>query len=182
MDLFPTLSELIGAPVPTGRIYDGVSLTSLFSGKAIARSAEVPFYYYNCENLQGVRVGDWKLHLPRTMRQIPWWARRKQKPMDTPQLYNLARDVAEKQDVAAEHPERVTEMLALADETRLKLGEFGVRGSQQRPTGTLFPEVPILSNQAQDWDGLSDAEKGRAKTEFKAAHSAKRNSKRKKPE
>ena len=170
MDLFPTLSDLIGAAVPTDRVYDGVSLTPLFSGKAITRSAEEPFYYYNCENLQAVRVGDWKLHLPRTMRQIPWWAQKKQKSITTPKLYNLAADVGEKKDVAAEHPKRVSEMLALADKTRLKLGEFGVRGSQQRPTGTLFPEVPILSNQKQDWDSLSDAEKGRAKTEFKKAN------------
>ena len=172
MDLFPTLSELIGTPLPADRMYDGVSLTPLFSGKAIARSAEEPFYYYNCENLQAVRVGDWKLHLPRTKEQIPWWGRNKQKPIITPQLYNLATDSGEKKDVAAEYPERVSEMTALADETRRKLGEFGVRGSQQRPTGTLFPEIPILSNQAQDWDVLSDAEKGRAKTEFKETNSA----------
>ena len=37
MDLFPTLSELIGAPMPEDRIYDGVSLTPLFEGKPIAR-------------------------------------------------------------------------------------------------------------------------------------------------
>jgi hypothetical protein len=58
-------------------------------------------------------------------------------------------------------------MMKLADETRLKLGEFKERGSEQRATGTLFPEVPILSNEKQDWVKLSDEEKGRAKTEFK---------------
>lgn len=167
MDLFPTLSEMIGATIPADRIYDGVSLAPFFSGKTIPRSPEEPFYYYNCENLQAVRVGDWKLHLSRTMKQIPWWAQKKQKPIQTPQLYNLAADVGEKKDVAAEHPEKVSEMTALAEKTRLELGEFGVRGSRQRPTGTLFPEVPILSNQKQDWDSLSDTEKGRAKTEFK---------------
>lgn len=63
--------------------------------------------------------------------------------------------------------QRRTLMMALADVTRLKLGEFGERGSEQRPTGTLFPEVPILSNHLQDWNSLSDEKKGRAKTEFK---------------
>jgi len=38
MDLFPTLCELIGAPLSADRIYDGVSLIPLFSGQAIARS------------------------------------------------------------------------------------------------------------------------------------------------
>ena len=167
MDLFPTLSELIGAPMPDDRIYDGVTLTPLFSGKEITRSEEKPFYYYNCENLQAVRVGDWKLHLPRTKEQIPFWAKSKQKPLESSQLYHLKSDVGEKKDVAAEHPERVAEMMELAEKTRLKLGECGERGSEQRPTGTLFPEVPILSNEAQDWARLSDEKKGRGKSEFK---------------
>lgn len=172
MDLFPTLSELIDEPLPSDRIYDGVSITSLFTGGEITRAEEAPFYYYNCENLQAVRVGKWKLHVPRAKNQIPWWAQKKQKPIQTPQLYNLSKDVGEKMDVAAQHPERVSQMMALADATRLTLGEFMQRGSEQRPTGTLFPEVPILSNQNQDWVMLSDEEKGRAKTEFKGAHAS----------
>ncbi|MEI6891442.1 MAG: sulfatase [Pontiella sp.] len=174
MDLFPTLSELMGAPLPDDRIYDGVSLTPLFTGGAIVRSSEEPFYYYNCENLQAVRVGDWKLHLPRTKQQLPFWAVKKQKPIQTPELYNLAMDVGERQDVASQHPERVSQMMALAEATRLKLGEFGMRGSEQRPTGTLFPEVPILSNEKQDWAPLSDEEKGRGKSEFKGTRNSKR--------
>ncbi|MFC7338756.1 sulfatase [Haloferula chungangensis] len=169
MDLFPTLSELISEPLPKNRIYDGVSLTPLFNGGEIARSEDEPFYYYNCENLQCVRVGDWKLHLPRETRQIPWWAQKKQKPLEKPQLYNLETDAAEQQNLAAQHPERVKEMMALAEATREKLGEFMQRGSEQRPTGTLFPEVPILSNEQQDWVKLSDEEKGRGKSEFKPA-------------
>ncbi len=168
MDVFPTLSELIGVPLPTDRVYDGVSLTPLFTGNPIGRSKDEPFFYYNCENLQAVRVGDWKLHLPRTQQQIPFWARKRQKPIETARLYNLVTDVVEQTDVAAEHPERVSQLMALAEATRSKLGEFGRRGSEQRPTGTLFPEIPILSNQAQDWDCLTDFQKGRGKSEFKS--------------
>ncbi len=166
MDLFPTLSELIGEPMPEDRVFDGVSLLPLFEGKAIARADDEPFFYYNCENLQCVRVGDWKLHLPRRMEQLPFWAMKKQKEIESPRLYNLATDAAEQYDVAAQHPERVAELMALADATRLKLGEYGRRGSEQRATGTLFPEVPIVTNHRTGWDKLSDEEKGRAKTEF----------------
>ncbi|MDG2167308.1 MAG: sulfatase [Opitutales bacterium] len=166
MDLFPTLSELIGAPMPTDRVFDGVSLMPLFEGKPIARSSDEPFYYYNCENLQCVRVGDWKLHLPRTTEQLPFWSMRKQEEISKPRLYNLACDAGELNNIAALHPERVSQMMALAKATRLKLGEYGQRGSEQRPTGTLFPEVPIVSNHSKDWDTLSDQEKGRAKTRF----------------
>ncbi len=180
MDLFPTLSELIGAPMPTDRIYDGVSLTPLFSGGSITRSAEEPFYYYNCENLQCVRVGDWKLHVPRTKAQLPFWSMRKQKEITTPELYNLSEDVGEARNVAARHPERVSEMMAVAEAARLKLGEFGARGAEQRPTGSLFPEVPIVGNHVLYWNKLSDAKKGRAKTEFKNAHGEKKSQRRKK--
>ncbi|MEP4077344.1 sulfatase [Haloferula sp.] len=174
MDLFPTLSELIREPLPKERIFDGVSLTPLFEGGKITRSKDEPFYYYNCENLQCVRVGDWKLHLPREAKQFPFWSMKKQKPIQSPRLYNLASDPAEAKDVAAEHPERVSEMMALAEQTRPKLGEYLQRGSEQRPTGTLFPEVPIVSNHLTDWPKLSDEEKGRAKTEFKGAKPTKR--------
>lgn len=167
MDLFPTLCELMEEPLPSDRKYDGLSLTPLFAGGKISRQKEEPFFYYNCENLQAVRVGDWKLHLPRTMEQIPFWAQKKQKPISSPRLFNLAQEVKEKEDVAAENPERVAELIKLAEGTRLNLGEFGKRGSEQRATGTLFPEVPILTNQKQDWDSLPDKEKGRGKTEFK---------------
>ncbi|MEC5127011.1 sulfatase [Verrucomicrobiales bacterium BCK34] len=180
MDLFPTLSELIGAPMPQDRTYDGVSLVPLFSGQPISRSREKPFYYYNCENLQAVRVGDWKLHLPRTAEQIPWWGRKLQKPITIPQLYNIEAEAGETVDLAAEHPEQVSEIMALAVEVRKRLGEFGQRGSEQRPTGTLFPEVPVLSNEVQDWVPLSDAEKGRGKTEFKGARSTNKKRKTKK--
>ncbi|MGJ8655202.1 MAG: sulfatase family protein [Akkermansiaceae bacterium] len=179
MDLFPTLSELAGAPMPTDLVYDGMSITPLFQGKPIARNQNEPFYYYNCENLQAIRIGDYKIHLPRTMEQIPWWAQKKQTAITTPQLYNLTEDIAEKNDIAAQHPERVKEMLEMAEQVRKKLGEFKSRGSEQRPTGTLFPEVPILTNQNQDWVKLSDKEKGRAKSEFKPATKKKKNTKKK---
>ncbi|MGJ8639216.1 MAG: sulfatase family protein [Opitutaceae bacterium] len=176
MDLFPTLSELIGESLPSDRIYDGVSLMPLFEGGELARSPDEPFFYYNCENLQCVRVGDWKLHLARTQEQMPWWstAAGKAKPIATPKLYNLKTDVAEANDVAAQYPERVSEMIALVEEARSKLGEYMERGSEQRPTGTLFPEVPILSNHATEWTKLSAAEKGRAATEFTGGHQVKK--------
>ena len=91
---------------------------------------------------------------------------KKQEEISRPRLYHLARDPEEQKDIAAQHPARVSKMMSLAQATRLKLGEYGQRGSEQRPTGTLFPEVPIVSNHLTDWDILSDQEKGRAKSEF----------------
>jgi arylsulfatase A-like enzyme len=94
---------------------------------------------------------------------------------------NMGHNAAESEDVAGGNPERVKEMMALAEKTRLKLGEFMERGSEQRPTGTLFPEVPILSNQNQDWVKLSDAEKDRGKTQFRPTRTAGKNPKHRNP-
>ena len=181
MDLFPTVSEIIGAPMPDDRKYDGVSLVPLFAGDGpIERSADTPFFYYNCENLQAVRVGDWKLHLPRSPDQIPFWqTNRGIAKLDQPLLYHLADDPAESKDVAAEHPEVVSLILKIAEETRPLLGEYLQRGSEQRATGSLFPEVPVVSHN-RDWEKLPLAERGRGASEFKAGKPEKKRAPRKK--
>jgi arylsulfatase A-like enzyme len=167
MDLFPTLSEIIEEPILDHIKYDGISLTPLFDGRPLARENDEPFYYYNCENLQAVRVDDWKLHLPRTEEQLPFWEHGRN-PVTKPLLYNLAEDEGESSDLSKAHPEIVTQLTRLAEKARIQLGDYGQRGTEQRPTGSLFPEVPVIGNDRLHWDKLSDAEKGRAKTEFKA--------------
>ncbi len=156
MDLFPTLCEIIGADLPTDRVYDGVSLLPLLEGKTLKRTANDPFYYYNCENLQAIRRGPWKLHLPRSQEQLPFWDKNKAfAKLQNPVLYNLYTDEAETMDVAADNPEVVREMTKLADSVREDLGEFMQRGKSQRPTGSLFPNSPVISHE-KDW-GIIDA-------------------------
>ncbi len=180
MDLFPTMSELVGGTMATGRVYDGTSLVPLLSNQAIARAADAPFYYYNGDNLQCVRKGDWKLHVPRTVYQLPWWDQI-QPPPSTYKLYDLSVDPGETTDVAAANPAIVAELTALADAIRLELGDADptsgslVMGSGQRGTGTIFPEVPTILNldsdyaYVPDWNSLTDAQKGRGKTLFHAS-------------
>ena len=164
MDLFPTLSEIIGASLPAERVYDGVSLMPLFSGKPLTRSADEPFYYYNCENLQAVRRGPWKLHLPREQKQLPHWDKNKVfNNADAPVLYNLDTDRSEEMDVAGEYPEVVGELLKLAENARGKLGEYMARGTEQRATGSVIADAPIIGNE-KDW-GTVDPATAKAITE-----------------
>lgn len=172
MDLFPTLSEIIDAPTPNDRVYDGVSLTPLFNGKTLARPDDQPFYYYNCENLQAVRRGDWKLHLPRTAEQIPFWDKTRKAALGgfrQPVLYNLREDLGESQDVADKHPEVVSRLTTVAEKARVELGEYMSRGSGQRPTGSVVPGVAIISN-GKDWGQASAADVARLEKERKARH------------
>jgi arylsulfatase A-like enzyme len=157
MDLFPTLSEIIGADLPTDRVYDGESLLPLFEGKTLKRTANDPFYYYNCENLQAVRRGDWKLHLPRSKEQLPFWDKNKAfANLQKTVLYNLRTDESESTNVAADNPEVVRQMTELAESVRQNLGEFMQRGRSQRPTGSLFPDGPVISHE-KDWSTVDPA-------------------------
>ncbi len=65
-----------------------------------------------------------------------WWAAKKQKQffnLERPTLFNLGKYVGEKKDVANDHPEVVTELLAMAEGAREELGDFNRHGSDQRP-------------------------------------------------
>jgi len=157
MDVFPTLSEIIEVPVPQDRTYDGVSLMPLLVGKPLARHSTQPFFYYNCENLQAVRMSDWKLHLPRELKQLPFWDKNKAfVGIKHPVLYNLRTDREETSDLASANPEIVQEMLELADSMRKELGEYMQRGSGQRRTGSVVPGAPIISHE-KDWGMVAPA-------------------------
>ena len=157
MDLFPTVSGIIGAAMPPDRIYDGESLLPLFEGKPLARRADQPFYFYNGENLQAVRHGDWKLHLPRSREQLPFWDRNLEfTKLSGPVLYNLRDDPAERTDVAGAHPELVRTLLESAAGARTELGEYMRRGSGQRATGSVVPGAPVISHE-KDWDQVKPA-------------------------
>lgn len=94
MDLLPTFAGLAGADLPDARI-DGFDLGETFTGDADSPRSEMLFYTANGD-LDGIRQGDWKLLL-----------KGKRKQEEEPKLFNLAKDLGETTNLAAEHPERV---------------------------------------------------------------------------
>jgi arylsulfatase len=94
-DLLPTFCQIAGAEVPKG--VDGVSLLPTLLGKGRQLKHEFLFWDFNgYGGQQAVRMGDWKgvrknLHSGNTKIE----------------LYNLAADIGEKNDVAAKHPDIV---------------------------------------------------------------------------
>lgn len=62
MDLHATLVRLAGGALPE-RGYDGLDLRPLLLGEPGARGRD-EFWYYSTNELQAVRQGRWKLHLP----------------------------------------------------------------------------------------------------------------------
>jgi len=136
MDILPLVAELAGAPLPSDRTFDGHNIKDLLLGEKQSSKHEF-LYYYNAHTLQAVRKGKWKLHLPRTQEEQPYWGKAAKGhyfyTLDKPFLVNLDEDIAEKTNVAAQHPEVVEMLLSAATEIQKELGGFKSIGSDQRP-------------------------------------------------
>jgi arylsulfatase A-like enzyme len=113
-DVLPTLAELTGAPAPTG--LDGLSmLSALLDTGPIPRHEFLYWEFHEQVFNQAVRTGDWK-----AVRLGPG------RPLE---LYDLARDVGETRNVAAEHPEIVARVEAYLKTARTDSPDFPVRAA-----------------------------------------------------
>ncbi len=70
IDLLPTFARLAGADLPADRPIDGRDIWPLLSGRPGARSPHEALYFYWGRDLQAVRSGRWKLHLPHKYRSL----------------------------------------------------------------------------------------------------------------
>ncbi len=144
MDLLPLFCGLAGVDQPGDRKIDGAEIPPILSGRETA--SPHPFlYYYNGTNLQAVREGEWKLHLPRTPQDQPFWNKRANGgrlfvSLEQNALFNLKEDLGEKENVADQNPEVVERLLAQADAIRAELGEVNVKGSDQRDINLIDPQ------------------------------------------
>jgi arylsulfatase A len=133
IDLFPTVARLAGAALPSHPI-DGLDVWPILAGEPGATNPhDAYFFYYERGQLQAVTSGDgrWKLQLPHayaTLAGKPGGrggkpSKYERKTIDRPELYDLADDVGETRDVAADNPEVVRKLLAAAESARAELGD-----------------------------------------------------------
>ena len=98
-DFYPTLLELAGLPLQPQQHVDGVSLAGLLLGKEDSLDREAVYWHYPHYGNQGgtpgssLRSGRWKY--------IEFYED------NSRHLFDLETDVAEKKDVAAQHPDLV---------------------------------------------------------------------------
>ena len=149
MDWYVSLAKLIDAKLPAAKV-DGVDLTPLLLGKTGAKGREV-FWYYSGDELQAVRQGDWKLHLPHEYLVVAAEPGRGGKPSNYDRLqpesielsgirgiasrhgyrvekiglalYDLRHDPGETNDLAAHRPEIVERLQRVAAAARADLGD-----------------------------------------------------------
>ena len=82
MDFLPTFAALSGGLLSANKI-DGHDITPLLTGTKGAASPYEVFYYYRRRQLQAVRWGDWKWHLP-LANTFPNWTSANQKGRGRP--------------------------------------------------------------------------------------------------
>jgi len=110
VDFLPTFGTLAGYQSPMDRILDGVNQTELLMGKTETGARNV--YHYFCQNeLQAVRKGPWKLHLP--SHKI-FYGYVKDRGSGELELYNLQDDISETKNLAKERPEVTEDLLKLS--------------------------------------------------------------------
>jgi len=135
LDFLPTFACLAGAQTPTDRMIDGHDIRPLLYGEPDAKSPYEAFYYYCKGQLQAVRSGKWKLHLPLEAKMQDYRGKMVESPAI---LHDLEDDIGETTNVAEDHPEVVQRLMALAEKARADLGDLDRMGKGQRPAG-MFP-------------------------------------------
>lgn len=143
MDVLPTVAKLAGAKLSDVE-RDGADVSSLLLGEGKGEVRPWFFFYWPGE-LQAVRSGNWKLHVPHAHRHQGGPPGRVGKPAGEVtsrielSLYDLSRDPGETVNVAAERPDVVKRMLRMIDIGRRELGDSltGVKGTSVRPAGKV---------------------------------------------
>tara|TARA_B100001029_G_C14684740_1_gene246548 strand:- start:72 stop:521 length:450 start_codon:yes stop_codon:yes gene_type:complete len=145
MDFLPTFAGLSGGKLSGNKI-DGHDIMPLLAGAKGATSLYEAFYFYRRRQLQAVRWGDWKWHLP-LKNTFPAWTTPNNKGRGRPgKLVNLERDLAEKIDVAEGNPKVMAKMRKLVAHAEATLGNELRQGKEQRPAMTLKNSKPMVKD------------------------------------
>lgn len=145
IDILPTIAEITGTKLPGHKI-DGLSILPILRGDKDAQPRKTFYYYYHSNNLEAVRMGQWKLVFPHDHRSYenvlpgndgfpgPYSQGRAEYA-----LYNLRRDPGERYDVKEQHPAILEEMEKLAEQARSDIGDelTGRPGKNRRPRGRI---------------------------------------------
>jgi arylsulfatase A-like enzyme len=134
LDMLPTLAALAGARAPADRVIDGHDIRDLIHGVKGAKSPTKAYFYYQRTQLQAVRAGKWKLHIPRSADK-KWGHYSKASDaiaIKAPILVNLEEDIAETTDLAGKHPEVVADLMKYVAYARTNIGDVDRIGKNAR--------------------------------------------------
>lgn len=111
LDLLPTIAAITGADVPKDRTIDGVNLLPVLTKKE--KGARDHFIYYRLQDIYAVRKGDYKAHF---ITETCYTLDNQRTELAEPTLYNINHDPSEKYDHAQDEPEKLQELVDLANQ------------------------------------------------------------------
>lgn len=112
-DVMPTVADLAGIEAPAN--IDGISFLPTLIKKENQKKHEYLYWeFHERGGRKALRKGDWKLVQYNVMKP----------EQTTTELYNLNDDIGEENNVAAEHPEIVSELVELMNSARIESEVF----------------------------------------------------------
>lgn len=106
-DIMPTLAEVAGTKAPEN--IDGLSFLPVLTGQDSQQQHDALYWeFHELRGRQAVRKGDWKLVKYNVL----------DTGKTTTELYNLKTDVAEQNNLAAQHPDIVNELAGIMGKSR----------------------------------------------------------------
>lgn len=145
-DFFPTLLDLVDAKLLPEQHIDGVSLKPILEGKELKLDRPLFWHYPHYGNQGGnpssiIRVNNWKL--------IHYWED------GSEELYDLATDVGEKNDVLQAHPDIAKSMSAklldwlnkVSANLPMKDPEYNLKLANERQRNIIKEKWPALETQ-----------------------------------
>jgi arylsulfatase A-like enzyme len=100
LDVLPTTLAAAGLPAPTDKTLDGMNILPILRGETSAPARNLYWSSGSEEGWWGIRSGDWKLVAQKAKVE----------------LFDLAKDVSEKSDLAKTMPDKLAELTKLHDD------------------------------------------------------------------
>jgi arylsulfatase A-like enzyme len=122
-DFLPTCAELSGATYPEGFKPDGLSLVSFLKG---GPAPQREYFYWELHEgafIQAIRFGNWKAV--------------KNGPNAKIELYDLASDAAEQNDLSEKQPDKVKQAQDLMTKARVDDPNWQIKEQKQAPAKAL---------------------------------------------
>jgi len=146
IDLLPTAVALAGGAVPETPKIDGRDISAVLKGDTNTSPRQAHYYFLNYQ-LQAVRQGPWKLAIA-PQRETMGRGVLPDAKGNAPRLYHLGRDLGEQQNVAADYPDVVAKLSALAESMNHEIG--GSNPVARRPVGRVTDPKPLYEIQQEN--------------------------------
>lgn len=146
IDLLPTLAAITGSSLPAKKI-DGINVSGLLTGKRKILPERPLFFYYNRNDLEGMRWRGYKLYFPHSYRTMSGQVagsggtpgKYRIIKMEKEELYDLKTDPFEVKEISAGNQKTLDKMNKMANTMREELGDdlLNKKGKANREAGKV---------------------------------------------